>query len=114
LEFVMMRAVAAVAFVSAAAVLSGCGLPKGSTTKAVRVGCEEASAQAAAPSKASATLFAQGMLKYQIGDLKGYMLQDGYRAVTLRSRRVDCRPYPLGGGVTGLTQCVATARLCSR
>ena len=42
------------------------------------------------------------------------MLHDGYRSVRVRSRRVECHPYPLGGGITGLTQCIATARLCGR
>ena len=111
---VMMRTVAVSALLLGAALVSACGLPKGSTGKAVRIGCEEATAQVAASGQTSARNFAQAALKYQIQDLKGYMLQDGYRSVGVRSRRVDCHPYPLGGGITGLTQCIATARLCGR
>lgn len=96
-----------------AACLTACGAPHGGSksARAVRVGCEDASSQAAAPGQTSARMFAQGGLKYQIDDLKGYMLADGYRSVRVQSRRIDCRPYPLGAG---LTQCIATARLCSR
>ena len=111
---VMMRTVAVSALVIGSALVSACGLPKGGTGKAVRIGCEEATAQVAAFGQTSARNFARAALKYQIDDLKGYMLQDGYRSVGVRSRRVDCHPYPLGGGITGLTQCIATARLCSR
>ena len=111
---VMMRTVAVTALLAGAALLTACGLPKSGAGKAVRVGCEEASAQVAAFGQASARNFAQAALKYQIDDLKGYMLHDGYRSVRVRSRRVECHPYPLGGGITGLTQCIATARLCGR
>ena len=74
-----------------------------------RSGCEDAVARAAGQGKASATAYAKSALKYEVQDLKGFMLKDGYRSVRPQSQRVDCKPYPLGG----LTLCVATARLCS-
>ena len=110
---IMYRAALLVAAaLSGAALASGCSAPAGRATKpAVRVGCEDAVAQATASGRADASLYAKTSLKYQIQELKGYMLKDGYRAVALKSQRVDCRPYPL---TLGLTRCVATATLCSR
>ena len=91
--------------------LAGCSAPKGPSAKAVRVGCEDAVSQAVASGRADASLYAKAGLTYQVQDLKGYMLNDGYRNVTVRSERVECRPYQLMGG---LTQCSAIAKLCSR
>ena len=77
----------------------------------MRVGCDEAVARAAMNGRADAGFAAKTALKYQIQDVKGYMLQEGYHSIAVTSQRVDCRPYPLA---VGLTLCVATARLCSR
>jgi hypothetical protein len=97
--------------VFATALLAGCSASNGPKGVAARTGCEEATAQATATGRADAGLYAKAMLKYQIDDLKGYMIKDGYRSVAVKSQHVECRPYQLG---LGMTQCIATARLCSR
>lgn len=102
-----------VSVVLSAALVAGCSTSKGPTARATaeRVGCEEAVARGVATGKADASMIARTALVYQIGDLKGFMIKDGYRSITVKSQHLDCRPYPL---TTGLTLCVATARLCSR
>jgi hypothetical protein len=99
-----------VAALSFAVSMAGCSTPPGPIATSAKRGCEEAVAQAAATGKSDARLYAVSSLRYQIQDLKGYMVKDGYRGVTVQSQRVDCRPYPL---TSALTNCVATARLCS-
>ena len=91
--------------------LAGCSAPYGESTTISRIGCEEAVAQAVAGSRNEARASALASLTDQIGELKGYMLSTGYRRVGDRRPSVDCHAYPLAAG---LTQCVATARLCSR
>jgi predicted component of type VI protein secretion system len=98
----------------AALCVAGCSSSQGSKTVVRRVGCAEASANAVANGKSNASAFARANLRYQIQDLKGFMITDGYAQVAVASQQVACRNYPLAFGATGLTQCTATARLCSR
>ena len=50
-------------------------------------------------------------LKYEIQDLKGFLLRYGFNGVRARAPRVACGPYLLA---LGLKACVATAQLCER
>lgn len=92
-------------------VLAGCGggVPQG--LQRGKVGCEEAVGQGVSAGKANARLVAQTTASYQAEDLKGFMLRDGFRAVVLRGRRIDCQGFELGGG---LTRCTAKVQVCGR
>jgi hypothetical protein len=94
-------------------ILAGCGgdLPGGRGLSGPN--CEEASARAVAPGTADAKLFALISLKYEVQDLKGFLLKNGYRSVHARPAKVACSPYQIGIA-TGLKACVATAQLCER
>ena len=100
-----------IALVMSVTVLTGCSgsVPKG--TAQHRAGCEEAVGQGVAASSSSARLVARANLSAQAQDLRGYMIKDGYRAITQRVARVGCHGYALG---FGLTRCVAKAQLCGR
>jgi hypothetical protein len=92
--------------------LAGCA---GSQKVAVRQRgpvCDEATGRAVAASRAAARAYSKASLTYQIQDLRGYFAQDGLRAITVDAPRVDCKPYLLGFGGSGLKHCVATARVC--
>ena len=96
---------------AASVTLAGCSVPYGGGASVLKSGCEEAVAQAVATNRSEASSLALASLKFQIGDLKGYMLAMGYRRLADRPASLDCHPYPLVGE---LTQCVATAKLCSK
>jgi hypothetical protein len=104
----------AVCFVFAAPLLVGCAGPQNSAARQRGPVCDEATGRAVAAGNANARGFAQGALRYQIQDLRGYMAQEGLRNVAVQSQRVDCKPYVLGFVPTGLKLCVATARLCGQ
>jgi hypothetical protein len=96
------------------AVLAGCA---GSQKAAVRQRgpvCDEATGRAVAAHPAAARAYAKASLTYQIQDLRGYLAQDGLRAIVVDAPRVACKPYLLGFGGSGLKHCVATARVCGQ
>jgi hypothetical protein len=92
-----------------AALLMACS--QGQQSRQLRAVCEEAVAQAAAPGRASARLFALASVKYQVQEVRGFLLRDGYHGVREEKPAVVCGPYGLG---LGLSRCIATVRLCSR
>jgi hypothetical protein len=92
-------------------VVTGCGGGAPEKLQGGKMGCEEAVGQGVSPGRASARLIAQSTVAYQADDLKGFMLRDGYRAVLVKGRRVDCRGSELGGG---LSLCVARLQVCGR
>ena len=92
-----------------ALILAACSGSGPQTPKSYRTGCEDAVARAAGPGRASATAYAKSVVKFEVQELKGFMLKDGYRSVRPQPPKIDCRPYAFGG----LTLCTATVRLCS-
>jgi hypothetical protein len=102
----------AVAVLMAGCAMAGCAGQQNSAAKTRGPVCDEAVGRAVAAGTADARSFALGALKYQIQDVRGYLLQDGRRNINVQTQQVDCRPYPVGFGGTGLKLCVATARLC--
>jgi hypothetical protein len=108
-----MRVSIVVAITLCGGVVAGCSQDAVSNVTRGRAGCEVATAQAVAAGQADARQFALGALKYELQDLKGYMLKSGYRTARARTApTVVCKPYPLSFG-TGLRLCVATGQLCS-
>ena len=90
--------------------LAGCSPSPPKSAVRFRTGCIEAVGQGVATGKADAGFIARANLSFQAQDLKGFMLNDGYRSVARRApERVVCRPYSLG---LGLTQCVAKGDVC--
>ncbi len=100
-----------IACVSGCLLVTGCGVGAPEQLQRGKVGCEEAVGQGVSIGKANARLIAEAAAIYQTEDLKGFMLRDGYRALTVGRRRIDCQSFELGGG---LTQCVAKAQICGR
>ncbi len=96
-----------------ALVLAGCGGETFSASTLTGGRCEEASARAVAPGTADGKLFALASLKYEVQDLKGFLLKNGFHSVRPRPPKVACSPYQIGFP-TGLKACVASALLCER
>ncbi len=96
-----------------ASVLAACTGDGPRPVAAARPGCEQATARAVASGSADARQSALASLKYDIQDVRGFMLKNGYRVVRADAPKVVCGPYPLAVGL-GLKTCVATADLCGR
>jgi hypothetical protein len=92
--------------------LSGCAGSQKSAMRSRGPVCDDAIGRAVASGTADARSFAQGALKYQIQELRGYLSQSGVRNIQVQSQRVDCQPYALSFGGSGLKLCVASARVC--
>ena len=102
-----------VPFAVLALALAGCSGDVSTSNTPVRSRCEEAVARAVAPGTSDARLSALATLKYEIQDLKGFLLNNGYRGLRARSPKVVCGPYQLAPD-SGLKACIASAQLCER
>ena len=91
--------------------LAACGGDGTAAFSVLQNRCEDAVARAVAPGASDARLSALASLKYEIQDLKGFLLRYGFNGVRARAPRVACGPYQLA---LGLKACVATAQLCER
>lgn len=88
---------------------SGCASYEPAPRQQAALGCDEAVSQGSAFGRGQARAIAVNGLRYQIDDVRGYLLNQGFRHVRPAECSVTCRDHPFG---YGLVQCTAVARLC--
>ncbi|MBX9926372.1 MAG: hypothetical protein K2Y05_08450 [Hyphomicrobiaceae bacterium] len=97
----------------AAALLAGACSSRG-RVEALEPLCDEAIGQAATAGLVASRTSARAALGHSIGQSKSYLYAQGYGHVSAGPPSVACQPYKIGPIATGLTRCVATARVCGR
>lgn len=96
----------------AALLLAGCAtLAPETSQNATTLRCDEAVGQGLSAGAGYARAIAESGVRYQVGDVRGYLLSAGLHRVRPAGKTVTCKPYLLGGG---LTQCTVVARFCGR
>lgn len=89
--------------------VSGCASYDPAPQRPAAIGCDEAVTQASAFGRGQARAIAVNSLQHQTGEVRGYLLSQGFRHIRPTGRSVTCRSHPLGNG---LQQCTAVARFC--
>lgn len=88
---------------------AGCATNERAPQRTSQIGCDEAVAQGTAFGRGQARAIAVNSLANQAGDVRGYLLSQGFRQIRATGRSVTCRTHPFGNG---LQQCTAVARFC--
>jgi hypothetical protein len=89
--------------------VAGCASYEPAPQQQSALGCDEAVSQGSAFGRGPARAIAINSLRYQIDDVRGYLLNQGFRHVRPAKRTVTCLDHAFG---YGFVQCTAVARLC--
>ena len=96
---------------SAIAAAAGCATNAPTASHNPTFRCDEAVSQGTAFGRGQARAIAVNSLRYQVDDVRGYLLGQGLHRVRPAERSVTCSPSALGAG---LVQCTAVTRFCGR
>jgi hypothetical protein len=76
--------------------------------------CETASGQATSFGRSTAQLYAGNAMKAQVAEIRGELLQNGWRQIRVGRPRSECEPLPGAFRGIGLASCRSFAQVCGR
>jgi hypothetical protein len=107
-----------VAILATTVVLGGCAKQGGqqAASPAMRRGpaCETASGHATSFGRSTSLLYAGTAMKAQVADIRGELLQSGWRHIRVGPTSSTCEPLPGAFRGIGLAHCRSYAQVCGQ
>jgi hypothetical protein len=110
----MLRYNQVIALAMVAAGLAGCAKDQQVATVRRGPACDTASGTATSFGRSMALLYAGTAMKTQAGEIRGELLQNGYRRIRIGRPVSDCRPMPGAFRGIGLAHCRSYAQVCGQ